>query len=103
MVISNILVNASQAMSGKGNICVQTSKKENGIEITITDTGPGIQDDIISKIFEPLISSKTTGTGLGLAISKRLVYAHKGTITVKNEEGGGATFTIFLPDNLRRD
>ncbi len=66
------------------------------VEISISDTGPGIPDDLRDHIFEPFVSSKSTGTGLGLAITKRIVTAHHGSINVDSFPGG-TVFQLQLP------
>jgi signal transduction histidine kinase len=66
------------------------------VEITVTDDGPGIPDDLKEHIFEPFISNKPRGTGLGLAISKQIVTAHHGSIQV-NTFPGGTVFQVVLP------
>jgi len=66
------------------------------IEIMVSDTGPGIPDEVRSRIFEPFVTTKSQGTGLGLAFSKRIVTAHRGTITLESYIGG-TIFHIVLP------
>ena len=66
------------------------------IEIMVSDTGPGIPDEIHTRIFEPFVTTKSQGTGLGLAFTKRIVTAHRGTITLETYVGG-TIFHILLP------
>jgi signal transduction histidine kinase len=98
-VFTNLIINAMQAIDGKGGeIRVKLSNEEdNQIKVEITDTGPGIKADHLPQIFEPYFSTKETGTGLGLAIVKKAIDDHQGTIFVKSKEGEGTTFTILLP------
>jgi PAS domain S-box-containing protein len=97
-VLRNILVNALQAMSGVGQLTVRLSTNGDGaVQVTVTDTGPGIAAEHLPRIFEPLFTTKSKGIGLGLALAKLLVEAHGGTIAVDSERGKGATLTVRLP------
>ena len=80
-----------------GEITVKYSESKNLVDIEIQDSGPGIPDEIISTIFDPLVTTKQRGTGLGLASCKSIVEQHKGTISVKNNP---TTFHIKIPKNL---
>lgn len=99
-VFMNIIWNAVQAMEGKGKLYVKTSRLEdNNIKISICDTGPGINEEILPYIFDPFFSTKRQGqgVGLGLSIAYRIIDAHSGKILAYNKEGGGACFEIILP------
>lgn len=98
-VFTNLVINAVEAIDGAGgNISIKLSNPEaNSVKVEISDSGCGIADDDISKVFEPYFSTKETGTGLGLAIVKKAVDDHGGTISVASKEGSGTTFTIILP------
>jgi PAS domain S-box-containing protein len=102
-VIINLLANANQAFSDYDNsekdykITIKTSATDGFVRIIITDNGPGITDDIINKIFEPLFSTKSFGVGLGLPIVQQIVNQHSGTINVRSKPENGAEFTIRLP------
>ncbi|MFC1496515.1 ATP-binding protein [Candidatus Margulisiibacteriota bacterium] len=100
-VYLNIVQNAFDAMSGKGDLYIETRtcQKEDKefIITTIKDTGPGIDQDIIHRIFDPLFSTKNNGVGLGLAICSKIIQNHNGRIEVDSEIGAGTTFTITLP------
>jgi hypothetical protein len=96
-VFNNLFLNAVQAMPGGGNLNVTISPDEDSVKIEVADTGNGISDENLPKIFEPYFSTKETGTGLGLAIVKRIVDEHQGTIAVKSEEGSGTKFAVKLP------
>jgi len=101
----NILENALHAMPGRGRLTVvsRTSHAASSesqaarLVVEITDTGVGMDQDALDRIFEPYFSTKTTGTGLGLTIAKRNVELIGGTIDVKSERGVGTTVTIALP------
>ncbi|MDC8437639.1 MAG: HAMP domain-containing histidine kinase [Candidatus Nitrosotenuis sp.] len=94
VVFSNILLNSMQAMKNSGSISIKFYPKGEDVVIEFEDSGPGIEENIISKIFEPLFTTKQEGTGLGLATCKNLVNNHGGTIFVKNNP---TTFTVILP------
>ncbi|MGY5143640.1 MAG: two-component system sensor histidine kinase NtrB [Candidatus Nitrosopumilus sp. bin_32a] len=93
-VLSNIINNAVQAIDGTGEIDVEIESDSEFLNILIKDSGPGISDENLSKIFEPMFTTKTTGTGLGLVICKSIVEQHGGSISVSNKP---TTFTIRLP------
>jgi len=96
-VLVNITKNAIDAMPKGGKLTI-TSKKTNGkLEITFTDTGRGMQKDILEKIWTPLFTTKAKGMGLGLPICKRIVEAHGGDISVESIVGKGTTFTVTIP------
>ena len=96
-VFLNIILNAAQAMEGKGDIAVTTWKDKGDIKIKIRDTGPGIPPEHVGKLFNPFFTTKEKGTGLGLAISYGIIERHSGKIDVETELGKGSTFTISLP------
>jgi signal transduction histidine kinase len=106
-ILLNLLINARQAMLGKGGsitIRAQEIEGEKAVRIQVIDTGPGIPEKLLPKIFEPFFTTKGTakkgeskGTGLGLAICKEIVEHHKGRIEVQSTVGKGTTFGIVLP------
>jgi signal transduction histidine kinase len=97
-VFNNLFINAVQAMGTKGGHLNVKIRPENGyVRIEISDTGGGIPDENLSKIFEPYFSTKETGTGLGLAIVYKIVELHNGSIDVESSVGDGTTFTVKLP------
>jgi signal transduction histidine kinase len=98
--ILNLLINAQQAIGPSGELMVRTTRGLGApglAQIQISDTGRGIPPDRLAHIFEPYQSSRPNGTGLGLATVKKIIDAHKGTISVVSEPGKGTAFTISLP------
>jgi PAS domain S-box-containing protein len=97
-VFGNIILNAIQAMPGGGQLIIKTkASRSDGIAISIIDTGVGIPEENLEKIFEPLFTNKAKGIGLGMAITKTFVEGHGGSIEVRSKTGKGSTFTIKLP------
>ncbi len=94
IVLSNIVINAIHAIGDSGTITISIEDKPDASVISITDSGPGIPEKYVSKIFEPLFTTKQRGTGLGLASCYTIVKSHGGEIWVKNNP---TTFTILLP------
>jgi two-component system sensor histidine kinase HydH len=97
VVFTNLIINAIQAMNNTGRVDIKISDHDKHVAIQISDTGSGIPQNIMSKIFEPLFTTKQTGTGLGLASCKKIIEQHDGTIDVTSTEGKGTTFTITIP------
>ncbi len=98
-VLLNLMLNGLQAMPEGGTLTLEAKASGNNFRISVTDTGPGIPPENLSRIFEPYFTTKAKGSGLGLAITRRIVEAHGGTITVTNEARGGCRFLISLPIN----
>ena len=105
-VLLNLLRNAAQAMEYSGTITIQSQlgyflhapyQGQPAVDIKITDTGPGIEKDVLQKMFIPFFTTKEDGNGLGLAISQRLVEAHHGNLRVQSTLNKGSTFTVALP------
>jgi signal transduction histidine kinase/iron only hydrogenase large subunit-like protein len=96
-VFLNIMLNAAQAMEGKGKLQIGTALDRNHIKIKIRDTGPGIPPESVGKIFNPFFTTKEKGTGLGLAISYGIIERHGGKIDVETKLGKGSTFIVSLP------
>jgi signal transduction histidine kinase len=96
-VLLNVIINAVQAISGKGKIIINVRQKENNILISISDTGCGIPQENLNKLFEPLFTTKAKGIGLGLAVSKSLVDANNGQISFESEPGAGTTVHLTFP------
>ncbi len=101
-VFINLISNAVEAMSNQGGVLSiriapnQELSNRPQLEVMISDTGPGIPDELRERIFEPFVTGKSKGTGLGLAITKRIISAHQGSIWV-NSFPGGTMFHILLP------
>ena len=100
-VILNLLMNAADAIADNGVtdgvIRINVGYEEEYATVVISDNGPGIPADILSHLFEPHITSKTSGHGLGLSISLRIIESHGGLLVASNNPEGGASFTIKLP------
>ena len=106
--VINLLSNASEALVGKGDdpktrftetpvITVRTRLTGRGAEISVADNGPGISADNLSKIREPLFTTKNFGTGLGISAVEQILEQHGGGLDIDSIEGKGATFTLWLP------
>lgn len=99
----NVLSNAIQELSGEipdrgeGEIVVASRNREGRLEMSISDTGRGISEKNLARIFEPLFSTKSFGVGLGLSIVKRIMEFHGGGIEIESEIGQGTTVTLWLP------
>jgi signal transduction histidine kinase len=94
IVFVNLISNAIEAMNKSGTITINASETKDHVIIEVEDSGPGITEDNLEKIFEPLFTTKITGTGLGLASCKNIIERHRGAISAKNNP---TTFTITLP------
>ena len=94
VVLSNLILNSIQAIKENGEINIQLLDNDNEIVIRITDSGTGMSDEDVDKIFEPLFTTKQKGTGLGLVSCKNIINQHNGDISVKTNP---TTFTITLP------
>ncbi len=95
--LTNLFGNACQAMPEGGTMSIVTTKNGQSASIHVADTGMGIPPENISKLFEPLFTTKSRGVGLGLAIVKSIVDAHGGTIVVTSDVGRGTEFCVALP------
>lgn len=97
IVFSNLVRNARDAMPTGGTLAFVAHGNADAMEITVRDTGTGISLDNLSRIFEPLYSTKAKGIGLGLSIAHEILGRHHGTLNVKSEVGSGSSFTVRLP------
>jgi signal transduction histidine kinase len=98
--MTNLVRNAVEAMERGGTLTLIAERDSGGVRICVKDTGPGISDESIDRIFNPFFTTRATGTGLGLAIVHRIVDAHGGAIAVHNDSArGGAVFTLTLPSH----
>lgn len=108
-VIMNLVINARQAMlPGGGSLHIRAEQVDAVTKITIADTGCGIAEEQIDRIFQPFYTTKSDadrpdlrGTGLGLPVCLDIIESHKGTISLNSEVGKGTTFTINLPESLK--
>jgi signal transduction histidine kinase len=98
-VLLNLATNALQAMPNGGQLHCRTrqQKQERAVEITVTDTGPGISPKDREHLFEPFFTTRPEGTGLGLALCREIVLQHGGVIELVAQSGPGATFRVVLP------
>ena len=98
-VFVNMLVNAAEAMDGRGRLTLTTRATDDRVEVRFTDTGCGIPPENLEHLFEPFFSTKDVGkgTGLGLSISYGIVQRHGGDLSVRSRPGEGSTFIISLP------
>ena len=97
-VVLNLFLNAVEVMKPGGRLTVQTCSlpEQKEILLTIRDSGPGIDPEILPRIFDPFITTKHTGTGLGLTITHDIVDQHHGRILAENDPEGGAVFYVWL-------
>ncbi|MFQ5982778.1 MAG: ATP-binding protein [Woeseiaceae bacterium] len=105
-VLMNLMINAQQAMGDDGGtVDVATFVDGESVMITVSDTGPGIDEEVAAKIFEPFYTTKAAGqgTGLGLSVTYGIIHDHGGEISVQRAASGGAKFVIKLPLETERD
>jgi two-component system sensor histidine kinase HydH len=100
----NLLLNAQQAMPSGGELTIQAtpagstnSDHQEGVILTVIDTGKGMEPEVLEKAFQPFFSSREGGSGLGLPTTRKIIEAHGGQIDVQSEVGRGTKFTLFLP------
>jgi len=101
-VLVNLVKNAIQAMTRGGTLTVHTGEGSDAVWVTVADTGGGIPEEQLNRIFEPFYTTKKKGTGLGLMIVQRIVRAHNGHIEVDSQVGRGTTFRIWFPLHERK-
>jgi signal transduction histidine kinase len=97
LVLLNLVINAAQAMGGRGAIAVEVRSADGWHELRITDEGPGIPPEIREHLFEPFFTTKHRGTGLGLATARRIMEMHGGTLELESPPGGGTVAVARLP------
>lgn len=102
-VFTNIIKNAAESMPNGGSLTVAISGNGKNLSVNFTDTGSGMTNETLQKLWTPLFTTKTGGVGLGLVICKRYVEAHGGTMTVMSVLGNGTTFTVSLPAVIKDD
>ena len=96
-IVTNLLINASQAMGGTGRIWIDASRSGAVTYLRVSDDGPGVPAHLREQVFEALFTTKAKGSGLGLALCRRIAEAHGGTVTLDSSERG-AVFRISIPD-----
>jgi PAS domain S-box-containing protein len=96
-VLTNLILNAVQAMPEGGKLTITGSRGDESFTVTVQDTGVGIAPENLERVFTPFFTTKAKGQGLGLAVCKRLVEAQGGTITVESKPDHGSTFTVTIP------
>jgi PAS domain S-box-containing protein len=102
-VFINMLRNAIDAMLDGGTLTIKSKEANDSVVVIISDTGTGMSEETIKKLWTPLFTTKAKGMGFGLAISKRLIEAHGGFVSVQSELGKGTTFTIIIPIKQQKD
>src|ERR1051325_3827170 len=113
-VVSNLVLNAVQAGGAKAHVVVRTGRAapnelpaaagiDNPIALRVIDDGPGIPEELRTRLVEPFATGRVGGTGLGLAIVQRAVEAHRGLVLVDTKAGGGTTFTVYFPAARRKE
>lgn len=95
--VLNLVLNAIDAMQEGGQLVFTSFDGPQGLELEVGDSGPGLDQEQLSHVFDPFYTTKSDGTGLGLAIVHRIAEAHGGRVTVRNCPEGGAAFTIEIP------
>ena len=97
-VFSNLFVNAVEALGGtSGEIRVAARRENSRVCVSVEDDGPGVDPEILPRLFDPYFSAKSGGTGLGLAIAKKIVEEHGGSIAAQNRPAGGFRVSFDLP------
>lgn len=96
-LLLNLILNGIQAMPEGGTLTLEAGRSNSCLSLSVTDTGIGIPEETLPKIFEPYFTSKSNGSGLGLAIARRIAEAHGGTLTVESQLGKGSRFQASLP------
>ncbi len=96
-VLLNLIKNAMNAMESGGRLTLRARPDGNQVLISVQDTGIGMDDETLQKIFEPYYTNKATGTGLGLTVVYKIMKEHRGDITVESKLGEGSTFTLSFP------
>ena len=93
----NLVLNAVDAMPDGGSLALVAASEGNVLQLIVADSGPGLSEEILRRLFEPFVTTKPSGTGLGLTIVERIAEVHSGTVTATNAAGKGARFTLHLP------
>jgi two-component system NtrC family sensor kinase len=103
--VVNVIMNACEAMPLGGKLTVDTCVLEGGagVELAMTDSGPGIPPEVLTRVFDPFFTTKEKGTGLGLSVVYGIVERHGGRIDLKSEVGKGTRVAIRLPVHSREE
>jgi signal transduction histidine kinase len=100
-VFMNLVSNAVEAMEqqGRGSLTITTKQRDNNVQVTFADTGPGISEEHVTRLFDPFFSTKTKGkgVGLGLSVAYGIIQQHCGTIFLDSKEDQGTSIVIRLP------
>jgi two-component system NtrC family sensor kinase len=100
-VISNLVLNAIEATDETGSIALRVRRENGWLELEVQDDGPGVEPDVLEKVFDPFYTTKPTGLGLGLAVSQAIVGAHEGALELESERGKGTRARLRLPIDIR--
>ncbi len=95
--LANIIENALHAMPGAGSLTVEAAVEAGFVAVTVRDTGPGMDEEALARVFEPYFSTKATGTGLGLPIARRNIELSGGAVEVESDKGRGTLVRVRLP------
>jgi signal transduction histidine kinase len=97
--VLNLVVNAQEALGNTpgGRITLEARSRTGGIEISVTDNGPGIPSHLREAVWSPEVTTRRRGSGLGLAMVRQTVQAHGGEVDLRTPDGGGAEFRLFFP------
>jgi signal transduction histidine kinase len=93
----NILMNAMQTMENGGRIEVDITTRNRSVTISFKDSGKGIPEDVLGKVWDPFFTTKESGSGLGLGIVRNIIASHGGEVQIANKPEGGAIVTVILP------
>jgi signal transduction histidine kinase len=95
--VLNLVLNAIQAMPHGGRVVLQVAASGGLVRVSVTDSGPGLPQDLAEKLFDTRVTTKPGGSGLGLPLVRMIAEAHGGSVWYRSDEGRGATFTLVLP------
>ena len=93
----NLILNAVDVMPDGGQLELETCVADGEVELVVADSGPGLGEENLRRLFEPFVTTKQSGTGLGLTIVERIAEVHGGTVSAENRAGGGARFSLHIP------
>jgi signal transduction histidine kinase len=96
-VLLNLVTNAAEAAGAGGEVGIRLAREGEAVEVSVSDSGPGVSPEARGRLFEPFFTTKDRGTGLGLAVSQAIAHAHGGSIEADAAPAGGARFTLRLP------